>query len=103
MFKSIQATALAAALLAAPVALAQGPGNDRDADAPMDSEMMPGMTDQEGMAGMMDQEGMTGMMPMMQQMGEMMQTCNTMMQAMIDRPETPGTEPGTPDVNGEDG
>ena len=102
MFKPIQATALVAALLAAPVALAQGPGNDRDADAPMDSEMMPGMPDQEGMAGMMDQD-MTGMMPMMQQMGEMMETCNTMMQAMIDHSETPATEPSAPDANGEEG
>lgn len=100
MRKLIQVAALLAALLATPVAIAQGSG-----DEPMRPGMMPGMTDEEGMSGMMGQDGgMMGMMQMMQQMGEMMQTCNEMMQAMMEhRGAMPDAGSGAPEAEDDNG
>ena len=93
MRSSLQAAGLIAALLAASAAVAQGSGEREDA---------PMMMDEESMSGMMGQDGM---MSMMQQMGEMMETCNRMMQAMMEDGGmmTPGDGSDSPEAEGEDG
>lgn len=60
-----------------------------------------GMMGQDGQGGMMGQSGQGGMMGMMQQMSQMMDTCNQMMKDMAQHhgPETPKEE-NTPEKKG---
>lgn len=72
-------------------ALAGGPVVYAYAETPMQNES--GGMMQDGQGGMMQggQGGMMGMMNMMQQMNQMMETCNNMMQGMSQHhePEAP--------------
>ena len=90
--------AVAALLGAGPAVFAQDVQKPEET-APMGSGMMGG----DGTNSMMDQEGMGGMMNMMAQMSQMMESCNRMMQAMMDDASQKGTggEPGEPPA-GED-
>ena len=100
--KSILAVsaAVSALLTAGPAVLAQDVQSPDDT-APMGSGMMGGNSSN----SMMGQNGSGGMMNMMTQMSQMMESCNRMMQAMMDDASQQGTggEPGEPPAGGNKG
>ena len=92
--------AIAALLAAGPAVFAQDAEKLKEA-APMGGGMMGG----NGTSGMMGDQNMGGMMNMMAQMSQMMESCNRMMQAMMDDASQQGTggEPGEPPAGGNKG